>query len=134
MLASDDLSFRMNLIHLLAERFAVRNYKRRIGTNMDAAFPRAHRAGLDAEAEHLRSVLGDPTIRFLYEETRPNGTSVFRSDEGYRVFHVFHGRQETRATRGGEVFVRTRDGRRLTIEEFRAERAAAVPATAPVLP
>lgn len=132
-LASDDLSFQMNLIHLLTERFAVRNYERRIGTPMGTDFRRAHRTGLDAEAEHLRTVLGDPTIRFLYEETRPNGTDVFafRSDEGYRVFHVFRGRQETRATRGGEVFVRTRDGRRLTIEEFLAERASAAPATAP---
>lgn len=127
MLASDDLSFRMNLIHLLVERFRVRNYARRIGTDFSALFDRAHRAGLDAEAELLRDVFNDPTIRFVYEETRPNGTDVFgfRSREGYSVFHVF--RRAGRARRGGEVFVQTNDGRRLSVEEFLAERAAAVP-------
>ncbi|HEX6283029.1 MAG TPA: hypothetical protein VFZ67_12450, partial [Nitrososphaera sp.] len=31
-LASSDLSFQMNLLHLLVERFRVRNYSRRLGT------------------------------------------------------------------------------------------------------
>ncbi|MCS6825256.1 MAG: DUF4157 domain-containing protein [Caldilinea sp.] len=125
MLASDDLSFQMNLIHLLTERFRVRNYARRIGTDFSALFDRAHRAGLDAEAEMLRNVFNDPTIRFVYEETRPNGTDVFgfRSAEGYSIFHVF--RRAGRARRGGEVFVQTRDGRRLSVQDFLAERAAA---------
>lgn len=129
LLASDDHSFQMNLIHILAERFRVRNYARRIGTNFsDAEFNRAHQAGLEAETELLRDVFGDPTIRFIYEETRPNGTDVFgfRSQEGYWVFHVF--RRAGRGVRGGEVFVQTQDRRRLTIEEFRAEREAAAPA------
>jgi hypothetical protein len=131
MLASDDLSFQMNLIHLLRERFQVRNYERRIGTNMDADFPAAHRAGLDAEAQHLQTVVGDPTIRFLYEETRPNGTVVFgfRSSEGYRIFHVFRGAR--RQIRGGFLFAQSRDGRRLSIDELRAERQAAAQAAAP---
>jgi hypothetical protein len=134
LLGSDDLSFQLNLIHVLTERFGVRNYERRIGTNMPE-FDRVHRAGLEAEAEHLRSVIGDPTIRFNYEETRPNGTDVFafRSDEGYRVFHVF--RRGAAAERSGDMFVLTRDRRRLTIDQLIAERAAAAPAApAPALP
>ncbi len=125
LLASDDTSFQMNLIHLLEERFQIRNYERRIGTNMGPEFARAHRAGLDAEAGHLQSELNDPTIRFTYEETRPNGTVVFgfRSREGYHVFHIFRG--AGREVRGGLLTVRTRDGRRLTLEEFKAEREAA---------
>ncbi len=126
LLASDDLSFQLNLIHILVERFKVKDYERLIGTNIPrATFRRAHRAACEAEAEHLQSVIGDPTISFNYEEIRPNGTAVFafRSQEGYRVFHVFRrsGRQERR----GEFFVQTRDRRRLTIEELMAERAAA---------
>lgn len=122
MLASDDLSFQLNLIHFLVERFRVRNYERRIGTDMSAAFPRAHQAGIDAETEHLRSVIGDPTIRFNHER-EDNGRTVFvfRSQEGYQVVHVF-GRDRA-GVRGGQVFVRTRDNRRLTIDQLRAERA-----------
>lgn len=135
MLASSDISFQMNLIHFLTERFSVRNYERRIGTHFsNPEFNRAHQAGIEAEAEYLRNVIGDATIRFVYEETRPNGTMVFgfRSDEGYRVFHVF--RRGGQAERGGEVFVQTRDGRRLTIDQLRAERAAAAPAPVPAVP
>jgi Domain of unknown function (DUF4157) len=130
LLASDDGSFQMNLIHILVERFRVQNYARRIGTNFsNAEFDRAHQAGIEAETELLRDVLGDPTIRFIYEETRPNGTNVFgfQSQEGYWVFHVF--RRAGQGVRGGNVFVQTQDRRRLTIEEFRAEREAA-----PVVP
>ncbi len=132
MLASSDLSFQLNLVHLLEERFQVRNYARRIGTGIsEAEFNRAHRAGINVEAQLLQDVLGDPTIRFNYEETRPNGTLVFafRSAEGYRVFHVF--RRATSEERGGTLFVQTSDGRRLTIEELRAERAAAAQPAAP---
>ena len=99
---SSDLSFQLNLIHLLTERFRVRDYTRRIGTAFsDAEFDRAHRAGLEVETEFLRGVIGDPTLRFNYEETRPNGTNVFafRSQEGYRVFHVF--RHSGQLQRGG---------------------------------
>lgn len=118
-----DLSFQLNLIHILTERFRVRNYERRIGTNMDRDFDRAHRAGVRAEAEHLREVIGDPTLRFHYEENKASGTVVFafQSDEGYRVFHVF--RRTDRAVVGGDVFVQLRDGTRLTVDELRARRA-----------
>ncbi|GEM_PF-870113 len=125
LLASRDLSFQLNLIHLLTERFGVRRYAQRIGTAMPE-FNRVHRAGLEAEAAHLRSVIGDPSIRFNYEEERPNGTVVFafRSSEGYRVFHVFRG--AGREERHGVIWVQTRDGRRLTVEQLRQERAGRV--------
>ena len=135
LLASDDLGFQMNLIHFLTERAATRDYERRIGTTFsDAEFDRAHRAGSDAEAELLRNVIGDPTIRFNYEERRPNGTAVlaFRSNEGYRVFKVF--RRAGRAQRHSDIFVQTTDRRRLTVDELRAERAAAAPRPAAPAP
>jgi hypothetical protein len=133
-LASDNLSFQLNLIHLLTERSSARNYARRIGTpglGAGAEFNRAHQAGIDAEVAHLRAVIGDPSIRFIYEEVRPNGTLVFayRSDEGYRVFHVFRGGAQ--AERGGVVFVQAADGTRMTIEQLRATRAAPPPAAPP---
>lgn len=130
--ASSDLSFQLNLIHFLEERFAVRNYERRIGTSMAADFPRAHRLGVQAEAELLRSVIGDQTIEFVFEENQAGGRVVFgfRSRaERYRVFHVF--RPGRRGVEGGDVFVRTRDGRRLTIDELIDERRAAAAAAAP---
>lgn len=132
LLATSDIAFQMQLVHILAERFQVRDYERLIGTDFGAQFNRAHRVGRDAEAEVLRDVIGDPTIRFIYNEMRPNGTWVvgFRSDEGYWVFKVWRGTRREEAQ--GDVFVRTRDGRRITIEDLRAERAAAAgPATAP---
>ena len=140
LMASDDLSFQMNLIHLLQERFGIRNYERRIGTNIatDGAgnltpeFRRAHRAGIDAEVAHLRSFVGDPTIEFVFEEDQGNGRVLFgfRSrTERYRIFHLF--RRGGRGVQGGEVFVQTRDNRRITIEELIAEREAAAAAAAP---
>jgi hypothetical protein len=142
MLASDDVSFQMNLLHLLAERFNVRRYENRIGTPglqvrdpagvLNPEFRRAHAAGIDAEAALLRDVIGDPTIRAHFEEERGRGTTVFsfRSDEGYRVVHIFRG--PDRDVQGGEIFVLTRDGRRITINQLRVERAAAAPPVAPV--
>ncbi len=130
MKASDDTSFQMNLIHLLTERFRVRNYARRIGTNFsDAEFQRAHQAGLDAETQYLRDTIGDPTIRFIFEEQKPDTTVVFgyRSAEGYRIFHVFL--RSSRAVSGGHVFVQTRDNRRLSIDDFIAERNVAAAAS-----
>jgi hypothetical protein len=141
LLASDDITFRLELVHFLAERFAVRNYERRIGTGpLEAEFNRAHRTGREAEAQLLRDTIGDPTIRFIYNESRPDGTWVvgFRSNEGYWIFKVFRRAEEE--VSGGEVWVRTRDRRRLTIAQLRAERAAArapaapAPAPAPAVP
>ena len=129
LLGSDDLSFRMNMLHILTERFGVKNYRKRVGTPM-SEFSRVHRAGNKAEAEHLRHVIGDPTIKFVYEETRPNGTNVFgfKSAEGYRIFHVF--RRSSKKKRSGKLFVITKKKKRLTVDQFIAERAASkTPAT-----
>lgn len=122
LLADDVYSFQSDLLHFLTERFAVRDYARLIGTNFSNRFPRAHRAGKDAEAAFLRDLLNDPSIRFNYEEMKPNRTWVnaFRSDEGYRVFQVMHNLD--RSITGGSMFAQMRDGRRLTIEALRRER------------
>jgi hypothetical protein len=130
LLASDDNAFQLVLLHFLTERLSTRNYERRIGIetgpgNLPASFDRAHRAGRDAEVAFLRDLLGDPTIRHNYDEEKPNGTLVvaWRSNEGYRVFHIIrHGAADVR---GGEVSVQTADGRRLSIADFLAERRAA---------
>jgi hypothetical protein len=136
LLASDDVSFQLNLIHLLTERANTRNYARRMRTGRrfpDREFNRAHRAGLRAEETILQNQIGDPTIRFLFDRRRRDSlVFVFGSDEGYRVFHLF--RHPRRAERPGEIFVETRDGRRLTIDQLRAERAAAAPAPAAPAP
>jgi hypothetical protein len=136
MLASNDLSFQMNLLHILVERFSTRDYERRIGSpglsaidpatgDLRREFRRAHAAGIDAEVEQLRSAIGDPTITFRRERSR-GGTTIFefRSREGYRVIHVFG--RDRGGLQSGRVFVRTRDNREITIEELRVERAAAV--------
>ena len=107
----DDPGFQTQLVHILAERLATSNYAQRIGGFPNtpatvAEFGRAHGTAHDEEARTFQGmVLGDPTIRFFYEEMRPNQTFVvaFRSNEGYRIFKVFRGTQ--RAVSGGEVFV-----------------------------
>lgn len=121
LLGSDDLSFQLNLIHILTERIGIRGYARQIGTNIPG-FQRAHQAVINAEAEHLRTVIGDSSIRFNFEEPKPNGTVVFafRSDENYRVFHIFRRTQEAQSS--GEIFVQTSDRRRLTIAQLISER------------
>lgn len=129
MLACSDLSFQMNLIHFLEERLAIPDYARKIGTNI-AGFNRAHRAGLTAETEHLRSVVGDPTIEFVFEEDQGNGRVVFgfRSRPNkYRIFHIFTRRRG--GVQGGDVFV-LKDGerRQITIEEFLEQRRSAATA------
>ena len=96
LLSSTDLGFQLILIHFLTERSRVHNYERRIGTPMPE-FDVAHRAGREAEAEHLRSLIGDPTIRYVYEERRDPANPAtsryvigFRSRaERYWVFQVY---------------------------------------------
>jgi hypothetical protein len=131
MMGSDDLSFELNLIHFLTERFRIRNYERRIGTNMDAEFNRAHAAGIQAETEHLRAVIGDPTIRFNHErEENGRAIFVFRSRDPFRyeIVHVFGRSRQGLST--GTVFA-LRGTRRLTIPELIAERAGAAAPAAP---
>jgi hypothetical protein len=134
-MADDDFSFRSDLVHFLTERFSVRNYARRIGAEAGdpafitaAEFSRGHQMGKNAEAALLQEFFNDPSIQFNYEEALANGSWLnnFTSrDHGYQVFQVVRG--TNREIAGGEMFVRTRDGRRVTMEDFRAERAAAAP-------
>ena len=131
MLASSDLSFQLNLIHFLEERLAIPDYASKIGTNIQG-FDRAHHAGITAETEHLRSVVGDPTIQFTFEEDQGNGRVVFgyRSRPNkYRIFHIFT--RGKGGVQGGDVFV-LKDGerRQITIEAFLEERRVAAEAAA----
>ena len=130
LLASDGPGFQTQMVHILTERLATRNYAQRIGSfpNTPATlgeFNRAHDIAHDAEARTFQGMVGDTTIRFLYTELKPNQTFVvaFRSDEGYRIFKVF--RRIDRPVTGAEVFVQMPDGTRLTIDQLRARRGAA---------
>lgn len=130
MLASDDTSFRLNLIHVLEERFAVRNYARRIGTDMNADFARAHARGLRAERDHLRGLLNDPNLRGASESALPGGGArfSFRGD-GYTVRHDFRPRRG--GLQPGTVSIRS-GGRNFTVEEWLARPAPAAAEAAPV--
>jgi hypothetical protein len=128
-LMKDDIySFQSDLMHFLTERFQVKNYDKRIGTDFSALFPKAHKAGKDAEAALLQDIFKDPSIHFLYEETKANGTWVnaFKSkDHGYRVFQVV--KHSEKSIAGGEMWVQKKDGTRVSMDDFRKERAAATP-------
>jgi len=125
LLACDDLSLQMNIVHILEERFQTPNYARRIGTVIsDATFNRAHRAGLNAEATLLQNLFNDPTIRFTGQYNVGSRTLFqFTSQaEGYRIFHEF---RFGRRVAGGTVFVVARPGgRRQTVAAFLAQRNA----------
>jgi hypothetical protein len=129
-LMADDLySFQSDLLHFITERFQVKHYDKKIGTNMGGQFETAHKAGKDAEAAQLRALFNDPSIVFLYEEIRPNGktwVNAFKSkDHGYRVFQVV--KDMNRAISGGEMWIQKKDGTRVSMDDFRKERAAATP-------
>jgi hypothetical protein len=137
LLASSDLGMQMILIHFLTERSRVPNYARRIGTPMP--FDAPHRAGRDAEAQHLRDLIGDDSINYVYEERRDPANPAtsryvigFRSRrERYWVFEVYANRPE-HGVRASTLFVEMPDKRRLSVEELIAERAAAAAPVAPV--
>lgn len=135
LLASDDTSFQMNLMHILTERSMARNYARRIGSpglspvdasgNLTREFRRAHQAGNDSEAAFLQDIFNDPTIRFTRERQRGQTlTFTFRSDEGYRIVHTFT--RQNRTVSGGEVTVINAAGDTVSVEDFIQEREAAV--------
>jgi hypothetical protein len=143
LLSSSDLGLQMILIHFLTERNRVPNYERRIGTPMPE-FDVAHRAGRNAETQHLRDVIGDDSINYVYEERRnpadpanSNYVIGFRSRrERYWVFQVYSNRRP-HGVRASTLFVQMPDKRRLTVEELIAERGAAAapaPAGAPAAP
>jgi hypothetical protein len=129
LLAADDLAFQSMLVHFLRERASTPNYAHRIGMpDMDtqAVFHPAHEAGHTAQAEHFQDIFSDPSIRFNYEERKPDGSAhiVFRShDAGYRVFLII--RRLGGEVSNSEVRVHTRDRRWRTVQEFLNERAAA---------
>jgi hypothetical protein len=121
MLASDDDSFRLNLIHFIVERFAVRGYERRIGTDMNAAFPAAHRAGLRAERDHLRERLSDPTLGMPTQSPLPGGGTRFSfRGSGYVVRHDF-ARRAGGLLEPGTVTVRS-EGQTFGLDEFISRR------------
>lgn len=131
LLGSSDIGFKLLLAHFITERLQVPNYARRIGTaGLVPLFNRAHNRGRDAEAEVLADLLNDPSIRHQYDELKPNGTTFVRAfisdDEGYRVFWVIRGHGRRAAISITDIRVND-DGRRVSIEDFIAERAAAVP-------
>ena len=125
LLATDSLSFQTNMLHILAERFATRDYNRRIGPAFsNAEFRRAHAAGLEAEAANFRAIFNDPSIRFSYDETVGRRFMVvFRSTaEGFQVFVLF--RNADASIVQSEVRVRTRDGQWFSGAAFQRLRAA----------
>jgi hypothetical protein len=129
MLACDDTSFQLNLIHFIEERFAVRNYERRIGTDMSAAFPRAHARGLREERDYLRDLLGDQDLRSARESGLSGGGTrfSFRGD-GYTVRHDFRSRGG--GLEPGSVTIRS-GGRNFTVEEWLARPREGAAAAAP---
>lgn len=126
-LMADDLySFQSDLLHFLTERFQVKDYDKKIGTNMDNKFDQAHRAGKAAEAEQLQALFNDPSIAFVYEETKANSTWVnaFKSKkESYWVFQTV--KRSDKAIAGGQMWVQRKDGKRVSIDDFRKERGTA---------
>ncbi|MBP8132841.1 MAG: DUF4157 domain-containing protein [Zoogloea sp.] len=128
MLKDDIYSFQSDLLHFLTERFVVRNYDKKIGGNMDGLFKKAHRAGKDAEAAQLQALFNDPSIAFVYEDTQPNHTWVnaFKSKaNGFWIFQVV--KKSNLEVAGGEMWVRRKDGKRVSIDDFRKERGTAAP-------
>ena len=124
-LGGSDHSMKLNLLHILEERFQSRNYNTQ---RPMARFPRAHRRAVVRERNYLREYLGDPTITYTGERSRGSSRYVFtfRSRRGYRLEHLFE-------TRDGHVFsevyvIEDRGqsataliepvGRRMSLEEF----------------
>ena len=128
LMASDDLGFQSLMMHFLTERFNVRDYDRRVGmTSVAGEWARVHPMGVRAETELMRDVFNDPSIHHNWvSETSSRLVSAFRSrDERYHIFlTVGNGGREIR---GATIVVRTADGRRLSVDEFLAERAGNTP-------
>lgn len=96
-------------------------------TNKRKAKPLAdHQAGKDAETAQLQALFNDPSIVFNYVQEEPNKPwlNAFKSkDHGYRVFQVVS--HSEREVAGGKMWVQKKDGTRMSIDDFRKERAAA---------
>ena len=118
LLGGSDHSLRMNLLHILVERFETPNYERR-----RRIFMGPHRRGIEREREYLRGVLGDPTITYTGERRRSARVYVFtfRSTRGYRIEHVF----TTVCSRVTSELIVVEGGIRMTLPEFLARPAGA---------
>jgi hypothetical protein len=128
MMKDDIYSFQSDLLHFLTERFVVKDYATKIGTNMGGLFKKGHRAGKDAEAAQLQALFNDPSIVFVYEETRANNTWVnaFKSKtDGYWIFQTV--KNSNLEVAGGEMWVLRKNGKRVSIDDFRKERGTAAP-------
>jgi hypothetical protein len=128
LLADDDASFRSDLVHFLTERSSVPNYAKRMGVNLsDAEYHRGHEQGRAAEAAVLRDYFHDPSIQFNYDEIKnPSGRwlhNFVSHDHHYQIFQIVSNIR--REVAGGEMFVRTADGKRVSTEDFKAQRDAA---------
>jgi len=123
LMANDMYSFQSDLLHFLTERFQVKDYDRKIGTNFGRKFPSAHRKGKEAEAKQLQYLFNDPSVKFIYEESKASGAWVnaFKSTkEKYWVFQVI--KNTNKAVAGGKMYVKTKDKKKMTIDEFRRVR------------
>jgi len=87
LLGGSDISMQLNLLHILVERAANKNYEKRRRVSA-ARFIRDHRKGIKREERHLQEVLQDPSITYRREIAERNGVRfVFRSTNKYRVVH-----------------------------------------------
>lgn len=121
LLADDVFSFQSDLVHFLTERFAIKNYDKRVGDasmGASAVFDPAHKKGKDAEAEYLRDLLKDPSINFNYEEIK--GTTfinAFKSKtQGYRVFQIV--KNFNKAIAGGNMFIQFKGEKMIPLADY----------------
>src|SRR3954471_18424189 len=138
LLASDDPGLKLQLVHILAERGATKNYAKRMGiddpddpAHLTAAEQKStHKKGNEAEVKLLQDFFGDPTIK-LFRDEDASVFRVFKNSRGDQIKEIEH--QGTGAERGVQsdtVEVVTRDGVKHSAEEYRAilEAARAAPA------
>jgi hypothetical protein len=137
-LASDDMGFKLLLVHFLTERAVTKNYAKRIGIDDPAKggftekeFERSHGKGNDAEVRLLRDFFGDPTIKLIADTNAP-AFRVFRNSRGDTIREIEHqGKGVERGVQFDTVEVTTKkDGKKHTPDEYKAileaERAAPV--------
>jgi hypothetical protein len=124
LLASTDLGLQSLLVHFLTERAATAGYARRIGTALSVAeFQVGHARGIEAERDVLRDFFGDPTIRIVADSVSPSIRRVFRNDRGDTIRRrITRGRGAEAGVHASSIEVATKDGRRLTADEYREER------------
>jgi hypothetical protein len=126
LLAADDLGIQAELLHVLRERQATKDYSRRIGTNIsEREEKQSHHQGLLSELALLRDFFEDPGIRAIDLDAR-----IFRSTRNDTIRPAIRhlgGAQSGAVRVAWEVIIR-RTGQRLAPEEYRdllrRERAA----------